>query len=247
MSYFKLFASLGGGFAAALMVTAPMAQAATTLKVGTGLIKNHDQIVVYFDHFHNPINKAKGSIALRYLGGPEITPRKQLGPAVKRGILDILVCCFSAFDDERNLTGLPGHGLCFTRQHHRWRIHDDQPVRIPGCHFMHDLFHSFAGEQFGRLSVFPSSRQYQNVVQVSADQDFVNRSLLVFEDIDQAVANVLVVFRDQVLFLKHNLNARAIASLEGTVVSIESDVEALISDMRSAIDEANAFVATLDG
>lgn len=58
---------------------------------------------------------------------------------------------------------------------------------------------------------------------------------------------VLVAFRDQVLFLKHNLNARAIASLEGSVPAIESDVAALVADMQAAIREAESFLATLEG
>lgn len=53
---------------------------------------------------------------------------------------------------------------------------------------------------------------------------------------------VLNAFRDQVLFLKHNLNARAIASLEGTVATLQSDISALIADMESSIVEANRFI-----
>ncbi len=56
---------------------------------------------------------------------------------------------------------------------------------------------------------------------------------------------VLVVFRDQVRFLKHNLNAQAIASLQSNVVQIEGDVERLVADMEASIEEANAFIATL--
>lgn len=53
---------------------------------------------------------------------------------------------------------------------------------------------------------------------------------------------VLVAFNDQVLFLKHNLNAQAIASLQGEVAGIEDDVAALIAEMSAAIAEANAFI-----
>jgi hypothetical protein len=53
---------------------------------------------------------------------------------------------------------------------------------------------------------------------------------------------VLDAFRDQVLFLKHNLNARAIAALEGTVASLESEIAALIAEMDASIAEANAFI-----
>ena len=57
---------------------------------------------------------------------------------------------------------------------------------------------------------------------------------------------VLRAFRDQVLFLKHNLNARAIASLEGTVDSLESEVAALIREMDASIREANEFVQSIE-
>ena len=58
---------------------------------------------------------------------------------------------------------------------------------------------------------------------------------------------VLAAFRDQVLFLKHNLNARAVASLEGSLAGIEGDVAALVREMQAAIREAESFVATLEG
>lgn len=53
---------------------------------------------------------------------------------------------------------------------------------------------------------------------------------------------VLNAFRDQVLFMKHSLNARAIASLEGTVGEIESDVANLIRDIDASIREAQSFL-----
>jgi hypothetical protein len=58
---------------------------------------------------------------------------------------------------------------------------------------------------------------------------------------------VLTAFRDQVLYLKHNLNARAIASLEGNVAGIERDVDALVREMQDAIAEADRFVTTVEG
>jgi hypothetical protein len=56
---------------------------------------------------------------------------------------------------------------------------------------------------------------------------------------------VLTAFHDQVLFLKHNLNAQAIASLEGTTVTLQADVDRLIADMQKAIDESNKFISTM--
>ena len=56
---------------------------------------------------------------------------------------------------------------------------------------------------------------------------------------------VLTAFHDQVLFLKHNLNARAIASLQTELISVESEVNSLIKDMNASINEANAFISTM--
>tara|TARA_R110002073_G_scaffold182544_7_gene340809 strand:- start:802 stop:1362 length:561 start_codon:yes stop_codon:yes gene_type:complete len=57
---------------------------------------------------------------------------------------------------------------------------------------------------------------------------------------------ILRVFNDQVLFLKHNLNARAIASLKGELGSIKSDVSSLVTSMEKSINEANAFINTME-
>jgi hypothetical protein len=56
---------------------------------------------------------------------------------------------------------------------------------------------------------------------------------------------VLIAFRDQVLFLKHNLNARALASLEAQVPEIETDVSVLVRDMEASIRDADAYLAAL--
>jgi hypothetical protein len=56
---------------------------------------------------------------------------------------------------------------------------------------------------------------------------------------------VLATLHDQVLFLKHNLNAQALGSLEQTAADLEHEVDLLIRDMREATAEADRFLATL--
>ncbi len=56
---------------------------------------------------------------------------------------------------------------------------------------------------------------------------------------------VLDTFRDQVLFLKHNLNARALASLDTTNRTLDADVSQLIRDMEASIHEAESFIKNL--
>lgn len=56
---------------------------------------------------------------------------------------------------------------------------------------------------------------------------------------------VLDLFRDQVLFLKHNLNARAIASLQTETGAIQKQVRQLVAEMEASIAEADAFIASM--
>lgn len=56
---------------------------------------------------------------------------------------------------------------------------------------------------------------------------------------------ILATFRDQVLYLKHNLNARAIAALGSTQRTLEADIARLISDMEISIREAENFIQGL--
>lgn len=53
---------------------------------------------------------------------------------------------------------------------------------------------------------------------------------------------VLQAMNDQVLYLKHNLNARAIQSLKQEVVKIDKDVDILLAAIRTSVAEADAFI-----
>ncbi len=57
---------------------------------------------------------------------------------------------------------------------------------------------------------------------------------------------VLRSFQENVLYLKHNLNAAAIGSLRGESSRIETQIQTLISEMNSSIAEADAFIKTLN-
>ncbi len=57
---------------------------------------------------------------------------------------------------------------------------------------------------------------------------------------------VLSALKDNSLFLKHNLNAKAVGALQGEMVSIKNDVSALIKDMNSAIEQSQQFIDMLE-
>ena len=66
------------------------------------------------------------------------------------------------------------------------------------------------------------------------------------ESAESKLAPVLAVFKDQVLYLKHNLNARAISALKNELGGIKSDVSSLILAMEKSIDEANNFISSME-
>ncbi len=56
------------------------------------------------------------------------------------------------------------------------------------------------------------------------------------------MAPVLTALNDNVLYLKHNLNAQALGSLTGTLAQLEGDIDTLIREMQSSIREADSFI-----
>lgn len=57
---------------------------------------------------------------------------------------------------------------------------------------------------------------------------------------------VLKSFRNNVLYLKHNLNAQAIGALRSEFAGLESDIATLIADMNRSIADSDQFIRELD-
>jgi len=70
--------------------------------------------------------------------------------------------------------------------------------------------------------------------------------ILAMRKAESKIDPVLRPFRDQVLFLKHNLNAKAIASLRGELVQVESDTGKLIIELEKSIAEADRFIEEIN-
>ena len=62
------------------------------------------------------------------------------------------------------------------------------------------------------------------------------------ESAESKIEPVLAAFKDQVLFLKHNLNAQAIASLQDELGTLENEIGILIGEMEKSIEEADVFI-----
>lgn len=62
---------------------------------------------------------------------------------------------------------------------------------------------------------------------------------------EKSMAPVLRTFRDNVLFLKHNLNAQAIGSLRSEFSTLKGEIDGLIKNMNEAIKTSNKFIADI--
>ena len=76
--------------AAAVAAIALPANAVTELKVTTALNSKHDQSTAFFETFMDKMKQDESLVKLKYLGGPEVTPNRKQGPAMKRGLIDII-------------------------------------------------------------------------------------------------------------------------------------------------------------
>jgi hypothetical protein len=65
------------------------------------------------------------------------------------------------------------------------------------------------------------------------------------ERAQKRIEPVLKPLRDRVLFLKHNLNAQAIGALDKELLTVRTNVDALIADLEAAISEADQFIAEM--
>ena len=95
--------------------------------------------------------------------------------------------------------------------------------------------------QYTNASLKRSSQQ-----KLLATQAHYQQLITTMKNAESKLQPVLTVFKDQVMYLKHNLNAQAIASLKGELGTLQSDVSSLISSMEKSINEANAFIKTME-
>ncbi len=96
-------------------------------------------------------------------------------------------------------------------------------------------------EEYSSASLKRSSKK-----QLASTQRQYKKLITAMKRAESKLEPVLTVFKDQVLYLKHNLNARAISALKNELDGIQSDVSALIVSMEQSIDEANEFINSME-
>ncbi len=105
-----------------------------------------------------------------------------------------------------------------------------------------DLFAEWKKE----LEMYSSkSLRQSSARQLQDTQKAYEKLIAAMKKAEKKIKPVLAAFRDRVLFLKHNLNANAIAALRSEKQKVESNIAALIKDMNKSIAEADRFISTM--
>ena len=93
---------------------------------------------------------------------------------------------------------------------------------------------------------------YQNPSLKASSQNKLNQTQARYKQMmqsmrqaEQAMQPVLLTFRDNVLYLKHNLNAQAIGALRSEFHGLKTDIDALIAQMNRSIESSNRFIAEI--
>lgn len=81
--------------------------------------------------------------------------------------------------------------------------------------------------------------------QLSQTRQRYKEMLSSMQQAEKSMQPVLNTLRDNVLYLKHNLNAQAIGSLRGEFSSLKTDVSTLIQRMNRSIERSNAFIRSM--
>ncbi len=105
-----------------------------------------------------------------------------------------------------------------------------------------DLFKEWTAEiqQISNTRLQADSRR-----QLKSSQAAYQGLILSMRRAEARMQPVLTAFKDQVLYLKHNLNAQAITSLRGELKAIEGDVARLVAEMEESIRKSQIFLKEL--
>ena len=72
-----------------------------------------------------------------------------------------------------------------------------------------------------------------------------NKALVSTKNVQKKMDTILKQYKDHVIYLKHNLNAKIIGKLEVEMQSIVTDVQSLIKEIEASKSKTNEFISTL--
>jgi vacuolar-type H+-ATPase subunit D/Vma8 len=149
----------------------------------------------------------------------------------------------------QEVTGFKGGNLekVYNKLNKEYERSEDRAHKLKGRiesidHVAKDLFSEWQGEVSGihnRTLKTQSEALLRNARQQHAQY------MKQMYRTEKNIQPVLQAFSDQVTFLKHNLNARAISSLKSTSAQIDTQAAELIRDIDASTREADNFIQTL--
>ncbi|MCW8331075.1 DUF2959 domain-containing protein [Photobacterium sp. SDRW27] len=110
-----------------------------------------------------------------------------------------------------------------------------------------DVADALFDEWQNELSLYTSNKlKRQSEQKLNNTKASYRRMLSAMHRAEQKMTPVLNTLRDNTLYLKHNLNAAAIGSLQGEFNTLQRDIQRAIADMQAAIAESERFLSTLN-
>ena len=83
-------------------------------------------------------------------------------------------------------------------------------------------------------------------IQLRDTQNSYSKLLRSMRRAEQKMQPVLSSLKDNVLYLKHNLNARAINAIRIEFKGLKQEIKLLINEVNKSITESNTFIAAMD-
>jgi hypothetical protein len=109
-----------------------------------------------------------------------------------------------------------------------------------------DVADALFEEWQGELALYTSSKLRRASEQkLNTTKTSYQTMLKAMKRAEQKMTPVLNTLRDNTLYLKHNLNASAVGSLQGEFATLEQDIRTAITQMNAAIKESDQFLAHL--
>jgi predicted nucleic acid-binding Zn-ribbon protein len=155
----------------------------------------------------------------------------------------------TTMESFQELTGFQGGSLetSYKRLNNDFESANDQAVKLHNKvesidQVSNDLFREWQGEI---AEISNPKLKSQSTTMLRDARVRQAAYLRAMHKTESQITPVLAAFHDQVLFLKHNLNSRAIGSLKGTSASLQSDVADLIQSIDVSSAEADKLINTL--
>lgn len=91
-----------------------------------------------------------------------------------------------------------------------------------------------------------ASLKRESSKKLAATQRQFDQLLRSMRSAESKMEPVLSSLQDNVLYLKHNLNAQAVAAIKGEFTNLKRDIQLLMNDMNKSIEDSNKFIEQMN-